>query len=288
MHSRSSQILYPNRQAFFEKLALSLPPQPAIKIGPAPLPSGDRRDRIAGCAESGHRDVEHGAKKHVYESKHFMKWKILRFRPFILLGIWILCGQVEAGSVVVTVKDGEGALVSDAVVYAKSNNPVTSLEKKQAVIEQRNKQFVPYVTAIQVGTSVTFPNKDNVRHDVYSLSPAKEFELPLYAGTPTEPVTFDKEGFVTLGCNIHDWMVAYVAVLATPYFQVTTKDGQVVLEDLPAGRYSVQVWQPLLKGPPEKFAQHVDLVEESKELLFTLDLKPDFRPKRAPSSSNGG
>jgi hypothetical protein len=83
-------------------------------------------------------------------------------------------------------------------------------------------------------------------------------------------------------------MVAYVAVLATPYFQVTTKDGQVVLEDLPAGRYSVQVWQPLLKGPPEKFAQHVDLVEESKELLFTLDLKPDFRPKRAPSSSNGG
>jgi len=212
----------------------------------------------------------------------------VRFRPFILLGIWILCVRAEAGSVVVTVKDGKGALVSDAVVYAKSNNPVASLEKKQAVIDQRDKQFVPYVTAIQVGTSLIFPNSDNIRHDVYSLSPAKEFELPLYAGIPAEPVTFDKEGFVTLGCTIHDWMVAYVAVLPTPYFQVTGKDGRAMLKDLPAGQFSVEVWQPSLKGPPEKFAQHVDLVEESKELLFTLDLKPDFRAKRAPALSTGG
>ena len=183
----------------------------------------------------------------------------VRFRPFILLGIWILCVRAEAGSVVVTVKDGKGALVSDAVVYAKSNNPVASLEKKQAVIDQRDKQFVPYVTAIQVGTSLIFPNSDNIRHDVYSLSPAKEFELPLYAGIPAEPVTFDKQGFVTLGCTIHDWMIAYVAVLPTPYFQVTGKDGRAMLKDLPAGQYSVEVWQPSLKGPPEKFAQHVDL-----------------------------
>ena len=183
----------------------------------------------------------------------------VRFRPFILLGISILCVRAEAGSVVVTVKDGKGALVSDAVVYAKSNNPVASLEKKQAVIDQRDKQFVPYVTAIQVGTSLIFPNSDNIRHDVYSLSPAKEFELPLYAGIPAEPVTFDKQGFVTLGCTIHDWMVAYVAVLPTPYFQVTGKDGRAMLKDLPAGQYSVEVWQPSLKGPPEKFEQHVDL-----------------------------
>jgi plastocyanin len=216
-----------------------------------------------------------------------LKLGIIRFRPFIVLGIWILCSRTEAGSIVVTVRDREGALVSDAVVYAKSSAPVASREKRQALIEQRDKQFVPYVTAIQVGTSVIFPNKDNVRHDVYSLSPAKEFELPLYAGTPAEPITFDKEGFVTLGCNIHDWMVAYVAVLPTPYFQVTGKDGRAMLKDLPAGQYSVEAWQPSLKGPPEKFAQYLDLIGESKELLFTLDLKPDFRAKREPSISTG-
>ncbi|HJY52849.1 MAG TPA: methylamine utilization protein [Candidatus Udaeobacter sp.] len=170
-------------------------------------------------------------------------------------------------------KDGQGPLVSDAVVYAKPDKPVVSLEKKHAVIEQRDKQFVPYVTAIQVGTSVTFPNRDSVRHDVYSLSPAKEFELPLYAGIPAEPVTFDKEGFVTLGCSIHDWMVAYIAVLPTPYFQITGKDGRTVLENLPAGQYTVQVWQPLLKGAPEKFAQHVDLAEGSIELVIQSRLR---------------
>ena len=212
---------------------------------------------------------------------------IIRFWPFLFLAIWILCGRAQAGSLLVTVKDGQGTLVSDAVVYAKPNKPVVSLQKKQAVIEQRDKQFVPYVTAIQVGTSVTFPNRDSVRHDVYSLSPAKRFELPLYAGIPAEPVTFDKEGFVTLGCSIHDWMVAYIAVLPTPYFQVTGKDGRTVLEDLPAGQYSVEVWQPLLKGAPEKFAQHVDLAEGSAELVFTLDLRRDSRAKSAPLSNGG-
>jgi len=212
---------------------------------------------------------------------------IMRFWPFVLLAVWILCSRAEAGSIVVTVKDSQGTLVSDAVVYAKSNNPVVSLEKKQAVIEQRDKQFVPSVTAIQVGTSVTFPNRDNVRHDVYSLSPVKEFELPLYAGIPADPVTFDKEGFVTLGCSIHDWMVAYIAVLPTPYFQVTGKNGRSVLENLPAGRYTVQVWQPSLKGAPEKLAQHVDLAEGSIELVFTLDLRRDSRAKNAPLPNGG-
>jgi len=211
----------------------------------------------------------------------------MRFWPFVLLAVWILCSRAEAGSIVVTVKDSQGTLVSDAVVYAKSNNPVVSLEKKQAVIEQRDKQFVPSVTAIQVGTSVTFPNRDNVRHDVYSLSPVKEFELPLYAGIPADPVTFDKEGFVTLGCSIHDWMVAYIAVLPTPYFQVTGKNGRSVLENLPAGRYTVQVWQPSLKGMPEKLAQHVDLAEGSTELVFTLDLRRDSRAKNAPVPNGG-
>ena len=123
----------------------------------------------------------------------------MRFRPFVVLTIWIVCGRAEAGSILATVKDVQGALVADAVVFAKSNDSVVLRGKKQAVIEQRDKQFVPYVTAIQVGTSVAFPNRDSVRHDVYSLSPAKRFELPLYAGVPAEPVAFDKEGFVTLG-----------------------------------------------------------------------------------------
>ena len=212
---------------------------------------------------------------------------LLRVR--VLIAAFGLCHNLHAGSLDVTVKDGNDALVSDAVVYAKGRAATSAPGKKRAVIDQRDKQFIPYVTALQVGTSVLFPNNDNIRHHVYSFSPAKKFELPLYAGVPAEPVTFDKEGFVTLGCNIHDWMIAYVAVLATPYFQVTGKEGRVRLKDLPPGQYIVEVWQPSLKGAPEQFAQHVDLAAKgAKELLFTLNLKPDFRARRAPGLSTGG
>jgi plastocyanin len=200
-----------------------------------------------------------------------------------------LYSTLHAGSLDVTVKNMAGALISDAVVYAQRSGTTFALAKKQTVIDQRDKQFVPYVTALQVGTSVLFPNSDNIRHHVYSFSPAKKFELPLYTGVPAKPVVFDKVGFVTLGCNIHDWMIAYVAVLPTPYFQVTGNDGRALLKDLPGGQYTVEVWQPSLKGAPEKFAQRVDLAASgAKQLLFTLDLKPDFRTKRAPGLSTGG
>ncbi|HYK23536.1 MAG TPA: hypothetical protein VEU75_02605 [Candidatus Acidoferrum sp.] len=210
-------------------------------------------------------------------------------RAVALLVIFGLCHDLSAGSFDVTVKDGKGALVSDAVVYARGNGMNAQSTKKQTVIDQQDKQFIPYVTAVQVGTSILFPNKDNIRHHVYSLSSAKKFELPLYKGVPAEPVVFDKEGFVTLGCNIHDWMVAYVAVLGTPYFQVTGREGHALLKNLPPGQYTVEVWQPSLKGAPEALAQHMDLAAGgTKQLLFTLDLKPGFRVKRAAGFSTGG
>jgi len=210
-------------------------------------------------------------------------------RAVALLVIFGLCHDLSAGSFDVTVKDGKGALVSDAVVYARGNGMNAQSTKKQTAIDQQDKQFIPYVTAVQVGTSILFPNKDNIRHHVYSLSSAKKFELPLYKGVPAEPVVFDKEGFVTLGCNIHDWMIAYVAVLGTPHFQVTGREGHALLKNLPPGQYTVEVWQPSLKGAPATFAQHVDVAAGGmKQLLFTLDLKPGFRVKRAAGLSTGG
>jgi plastocyanin len=207
-------------------------------------------------------------------------------RGSLLLVILVFSGDLLAGSLEVIVKDDKGGPGSDAVVYAVG--AASAAPKKHAVVDQRDKQFIPYVTAVQVGTAVSFPNSDNIRHHVYSFSPAKKFELPLYSGVPAEPVVFDKVGFVTLGCNIHDWMIAYVAVLPTPYFQVTRQDGRAMLKDLPAGQYTVQVWHPALKGQPEAFAQRVDVGGGTKSLQFTLPLKHDVRAKRAPGLTTGG
>jgi plastocyanin len=209
-------------------------------------------------------------------------------RGFVLLSVLVFAGNLLADSLEIIVKDDKGRPASDAVVYAAAAGAASAASKKHAVVDQRDKQFIPYMTAVQVGTTVSFPNSDNIRHHVYSFSPAKKFELPLYSGVPAEPVVFDKVGFVTLGCNIHDWMIAYIAVLPTPYFQVTRQDGRAVLRDLPAGQYAVQVWHPALKGQPEALAQRVDLGGGTKSLLFTLPLKHDVRAKRAPGLTTGG
>jgi hypothetical protein len=150
------------------------------------------------------------------------------------------------------------------------------------VLDQIDKEFVPYVKAVRAGSYVQFPNRDNIRHHVYSFSPAKRFELPLYIGTPVEPVLFDKPGLVRLGCNIHDWMIGYIYVADTPYFGKTGGDGRVALEGLPAGRYLVRVWHPRMQGAEEATVRRLEASEDAALAgEWKLKLKPEFRPRRA-------
>ena len=96
--------------------------------------------------------------------------------------------------------------------------------------------------AVHTGTAVSFPNSDNIRHHVYSFSPAKRFELRLYQAR-RRPVVFDKPGVVVLGCNIHDWMLGYVYITDDPFFAVSDDAGRLAL-DLPPGRYTASLWHP--------------------------------------------
>ncbi|QJD68183.1 methylamine utilization protein [Xanthomonas campestris pv. badrii] len=160
-----------------------------------------------------------------------------------------LCGvmaPVAATPVSVTVTDANGVLV-DAVVSLELARPAAATAGKTVEMDQVNSQFVPAVLAIRAGTAVRFPNNDQIRHQVYSFSPAKRFELPLFQGTTAAPVRFDQAGLVTVGCNIHDWMLGYIVVLDTPYFGKTGSDGRVQL-DAPAGAYTLRVWHPRIKG----------------------------------------
>ena len=110
---------------------------------------------------------------------------------------------------------------------------------------QRNRQFTPTVVAVPVGGAVNFPNYDTVRHHVYSFSPAKKFEIKLYAGTPAAPIVFDKPGTATLGCNIHDGMIGYIHVVDTPFYGVTDAQGRLTI-DVPGGEHKVRIWSPAM------------------------------------------
>ena len=180
-----------------------------------------------------------------------------------------------AGSVEVLVKDERGKPLADAVVSLLRAG-VAPPAPASAVMDQQNRMFVPNVLAIPVGTPVTFPNRDNIRHHVYSFSAPKRFELPLYMGTPAAPVVFDKPGVVVLGCNIHDWMVGYIYVSATPYFAKTGEDGKVSLTDVVPGAYEARVWHPRMRAEPEKSGKPITIADgDPGRLEFVVALKPE-------------
>lgn len=194
-----------------------------------------------------------------------------------------------AHEIVALVKDDTGRPIEDAVVIAAPDVPVKLPLAKLERIVQESKEFKPFVKAVLVGTPVEFPNRDDVLHHVYSFSPARTFELKAYAGTPAAPIVFDKPGPVALGCNIHDWMLAYVYVSESPYFGVAGADGTVQLTGLPAGRYTVRVWHSRLTAPETSTVQNVAVAaNDTVQVTWSLKLKRDPRIRRAPSRPGGG
>ncbi len=152
-------------------------------------------------------------------------------------------GLAHAAPVEVTVTDATGRPLADAVVFVESAAARAAARPLPGIdIVQAQKAFDPMVTVVTVGTAVAFPNRDTVRHHVYSFSPAKRFELKLYVGTPSAPVVFDQPGIAVLGCNIHDNMAAWVVVVETPWFGKTDAQGRVRLPDVPAGRHQLRSW----------------------------------------------
>ena len=195
----------------------------------------------------------------------------------------LAAAPAAAANLTAYVKDDAGEPVADAVVYVAPRGGTFPKmpPRERVVMDQHDLQFMPYVLPVQVGTPVYFPNRDNIRHHVYSFSSAKKFELPLYKGTPTAPVVFDKPGAVALGCNIHDWMIGYIYVLETPYFGKTGDHGEARLTNLPAGEVEVRVWHPRLKDGVDKTLRPVTLSAGGETRVeFSIGLNPDRRKQR--------
>ena len=190
------------------------------------------------------------------------------------------------------VRDNKGEPVVNAVVYTIQpfSNFNESGKSKTIIIDQVDKEFIPHVTPVQTGTLISFPNSDKIRHHVYSFSSVKTFEIPLYPpGTmPVSPIVFEKPGIIALGCNIHDWMKAYIFVVETPFFAKTDASGRAEITDIPQGEYDIQVWHPGMKKLSDVEKQHITITEDgSDEVEFAIKLKQLWRPMRAPKLFGG-
>jgi plastocyanin len=220
--------------------------------------------------------------------KPFVPARAARWTALALLAAAALAaGQTGTLEALVVTPDGQP--VTDAVVVAVPVDAAALAGGRphNEIVDQVDKEFVPHVKPVFVGSTVTFPNKDNVRHHVYSFSPAKRFELPLYSGVPAQPVMFDKPGVVVLGCNIHDWMVGYIYVSESPWFAKTNADGRATLA-LPPRAYVVRVWHPQLVADEASTRKPVDVAQgATARAQWSVEIKPEVRVRRTPGGGHG-
>lgn len=206
-------------------------------------------------------------------------------RTWTCFGLLFAAAPLWAATLELSAVNMDQAALPDVVFQVRSTQGLTPAERQpSASIDQRDKQFVPHVLAIDSGTSVTFPNSDNIRHHVYSFSEPKQFELPLYHGEPAAPVVFDQPGIVVLGCNIHDNMLAYVVVTPDGWHAVSDDSGKASIE-LPAGEYEISFWHPRATTQPLPRSVKVPSDGESVSVRFGV-LKPDPRMSSATTSDN--
>jgi len=198
--------------------------------------------------------------------------------------------NAQNAEIAATVTDERGKPVADAVVVAVPVDGAArvSTKPRDEIVDQVDKEFLPKVQVVLVGTPIAIPNRDAVLHQVYSFSPAKRFELPLYSGVP-QAVVFDKPGVVVLGCNIHDWMIGYVYVSESPYFAKTNAEGKALLTDLPPRDYVVRVWHPQLAASEESTRKTVEASRAHRaDVAFIVALKPEVKIRRAPAAGQRG
>jgi plastocyanin len=197
-------------------------------------------------------------------------------------GLILAAISVDAAELDVTVLDKNGRPVPGVAVYIEADPEISSPTiVNAAVMKLANSQFVPELLVVQTGTRVRFPNGDVVAHHVYSFSSPNNFVLPMFKGNATPQVEFDDAGVVTIGCNLHDDMVAYILVVNSPTFGTTGTDGTTrLIADNPDG-LAVSIWSPRIKLDDENLTQ---IVKAGRSAQLTFVLNEELRASRNDQS----
>ncbi len=182
-----------------------------------------------------------------------MKSKLTILAITINIVIFSSVHIVNAGDIKGTVKVLGGRGVEHALIYIeKAEGRSFPPPTKNPVVDQIRMTFVPHVLPVLAGSTVSFPNSDSTRHNVFSPSKTKKFNLGTYPAGITKKVTFEKTGVVSLLCNVHPEMSAFVLVVQNPYFSMVDKQGKYKISDVPPGDYTLVIWHPKFKSKNSK------------------------------------
>jgi len=190
----------------------------------------------------------------------------------------------------VTLVDASGAAIEDAVIEVVLPAAIAAQHAtiSEGTIDQVDKEFVPTITTVVAGSRIHFPNSDDILHHVYSFSPIDTFDIPLYGNDVAARFVeeFPLAGVVEIGCNIHDWMLAYIYVAESSKVAISNDAGIARIENLPAGTYPVRVWHARLPRGTDYHMETVTVQNATVELQVSLDLERDRRIRRAPSANS--
>ena len=200
-------------------------------------------------------------------------------RGFLAFATAVILAAPAGAALSVRVIDPAGHAVPNAVVtFYPSSGWRAPITHGRYVVSQEHLQFHPFLTIVPVGADVSFPNFDNTKHQVYSFSQAKRFELKLFAKDQSRTVHFDKPGVVALGCNIHDQMSAFIIVADSRWTARTDAHGIVTFVDAPNGSGRLTVWHPYLRAPNATVEQQISAAQHSASFSIRLRAPPPAMP----------
>lgn len=172
---------------------------------------------------------------------------------------------------------GKVAGASDAIVYVETIN---APGRGTATMKQEGKQFIPQVLVVPKGTTVDFPNRDAIFHNVFSVTPDHSFDLGSYRQGESKRVTMSKTGVVTVYCNMHPQMVGHILVTPNANYVRAGKDGFFRLPNVPAGTHRIVAWAPNAK-PVTVTAKVTD------GEVVTVELKVEKRRRAIHTKKDG-
>jgi len=155
-----------------------------------------------------------------------------------------------------TIAAGAGELSGQVLVLNKEGQPLTRFDHavvyiegietpppaEPAIMDQKNKEFVPRLLPVVKGQEIRFLNSDKVQHNVFSPHEQEPFDLGLYPAGESKSVKLNSLRRHKVYCNLHKNMVADILVLPSPYYSLTDEKGGYRIQGLPPGDYVLRVW----------------------------------------------
>ncbi|MEM9288796.1 MAG: hypothetical protein AAGA36_10695 [Pseudomonadota bacterium] len=202
-------------------------------------------------------------------------------RVVIMAVLAMVSGPAWAADITVKMSNQKGVPVEGAVVtfHPETGAPLSAEDAAASItVNQKDNNFLPFISVVPREASVKFLNEDSVLHHVFSFSAAKRFSLKLFGKGEPQEVVFDDPGVVVVGCNIHDQMIAYLKIVETPHAGKTEDDGMVTLTNVPDSPGELRIWHPLMKGRGNELRVAVDPTTTSDVLAFERKFRRGARP----------